>query len=1310
QNTLSVASTNTVTVDTTAPIATLVSNTSISDTGNAVVRSSEIGTAYLVNSAVTVTTLASITLQNISTVFTVGSNVGPLSLSVTDTAFNTNATTIQSVQATVVNNVTHESELVVLTETGVNTSIFNVNLSITNTTGAGTNNTGNMNTQIGQTLTMTYSKESSLWNMVAITAANTDTPLAAAGLQLGSYKLYTTDAAGNLSLASTASVNVADTTPPTAIVNVATMQNTANASVQSTEIGTAYLVKSTLAVTNLASITGAADNSWNSVTLAASNASTLLPATGLIDGIYKVYAVDTSGNLSIASTNSVTIDTTAPTATLAAITPAKIQSTAKATVQSTELGTAYLVNDTVTVTNLASITGVDGSLWNSAPIKTTNPATFTQLAATRLVNGFYHVYTADKAGNVSLASSTSVEIYTPALEISTLANTGFAINGESQEGLSGVSVASAGDVNGDGLDDLIIGGFNSDSSAGNWASRSYVVFGQTATTAVNLSAITAGTGGFVINGTVAHDMGGVSVASAGDINADGLADLIVGDTVGAYTSLNATGHSYVIFGKTDTAAVNLSTIATGSGGFVINGQADSDQSGFSVASAGDVNGDGLPDLIIGAIGAGAWAGKSYVVFGRTTTTDTSAIDLATIAAGTGGFVINGQATDDWSGISVASAGDVDGDGKADLIVGAFQSDPSSGADAGRSYVVFGKADTAAVNLSAIAADTPTGGFVINGQSAGDLSGYSVASAGDVNGDGLADVIVGAFQSDPTSGTTDAGRSYVVFGKASTTAVNLSTIAGGTGSGFVINGQAANDGSGISVASAGDFNGDGLADLLIGANTATPSSTRAFAGRTYLVFGKTTPSEVKLSDVENGTGGFVVNGTTKEDYTGLSVAAAGDVNADGFADLIIGAPQNDEIAPDAGRSYVIFGSNSSLFGLTGVIPAGITRTGTAASERLIAAAGNDTLIGGGGADVLYGAGGKDLFQLNDENIAKLALGVTNNNLAHVDGGSDIDTLALSGTGITLNLTAINNQVTGSRIESIERIDLTGTGNNTLTLAAKDVLDMSSMNQFNNGNGWTGLGASVGRHQLVIDGNGGDLVTNVLSDWTAQGATVTNSGNTYVVFNNTSASAQLLINTNVATSNNVATSYDDILTGTSGVDTISGLAGNDVISGFTGNDVINGGAGNDTIYGGIGKDTITLGTGNDTVVLTTAEISDAAGNGPDVFTDLTFSGVSADKIDLPVTVAHVGTTVYGTIDPNNFIATLNALLSVGGGAGFDTSTAGTVTAAIVATSVNSVVQYLVVDMNGDDHFSYTGLASDDLIIQITGSLTPTIDSFI
>ena len=347
---------------------------------------------------------------------------------------------------------------------------------------------------------------------------------------------------------------------------------------------------------------------------------------------------------------------------------------------------------------------------------------------------------------------------------------------------------------------------------------------------VDLSDIAAGVGGFVINGQCAGDGSGRSVASAGDVNGDGLADLIIGALYSDPAARNNAGRSYVVFGKTDANPINLSAIAAGIGGFVINGQCVGDLSGNRVSSAGDINGDGFSDLLIAADGFDpGWvfnAGRSYVVFGKSTT---EAIELSAIGTalpgpggGAGGFVINGQCAGDLSGSSVSCAGDVNGDGFADLIIGAVYSDPAAGGYAGRSYVVFGGSlANTAVDLSAIAAGI--GGFVINGQAAGDNSGLDVASAGDVNGDGLADLIVGARLSDPPPVVkfpsifyrTDAGRSYVVFGKPSTAAIDLSAIAAGCG-GFVINGQCSGDQSGLNVACAGDVNGDGLADLIVGA--------------------------------------------------------------------------------------------------------------------------------------------------------------------------------------------------------------------------------------------------------------------------------------------------------------------------------------------------------------------------------------------------------------------------------------------------------------------------------------------------------------
>ncbi|MBL8946203.1 MAG: FG-GAP repeat protein [Myxococcales bacterium] len=357
--------------------------------------------------------------------------------------------------------------------------------------------------------------------------------------------------------------------------------------------------------------------------------------------------------------------------------------------------------------------------------------------------------------------------------------------------------------------------YSVEDDAGEAASATVTVY--VAPVQIPLADVAAGTGGFVMDGEAAFDVSGVSVSGAGDVNGDGMDDLIVGayfaDPNGDYS-----GGSYVVFGKADTAAVELSDIAAGIGGFAVNGEAAHDFSGFSVSGAGDVNADGMDDLLVGSPSAGpSLSGRSYVVFGKA---DTAAVELSDIAAELGGFVVQGGVG--WG--SLSGAGDVNGDGMDDLLTSSYGVLYS-----GRSYVVFGKADTATVEVNDIIAGM--GGFLMEGESPYDFSGNSLSGAGDVNGDGMDDLLVGAFHAAPNG--TDSGRSYVVFGKADTAAVELSDITAGIG-GFVLDGEAAEDDSGRSVSDAGDVNGDGLDDLLVGAPRADPNGT--LSGRSYVVFG------------------------------------------------------------------------------------------------------------------------------------------------------------------------------------------------------------------------------------------------------------------------------------------------------------------------------------------------------------------------------------------------------------------------------------------------------------------------------------------
>ncbi|MBI5154155.1 FG-GAP repeat protein, partial [Candidatus Poribacteria bacterium] len=462
------------------------------------------------------------------------------------------------------------------------------------------------------------------------------------------------------------------------------------------------------------------------------------------------------------------------------------------------------------------------------------------------------------------------------------AHPGFRIRGEKLYDGSGYSVSDAGDVNGDGRADIIVGAPWSDPGGRDRAGTSYVVFGKAATIAVDLSDL--GNGGFRIEGIDEKDKSGVSVSGAGDVNGDGLADLIVGAHLADHGAVLYTGECYVVFGKVGSEPVMLN--ALGTGGFRIGGIHRGDGTGHSVSGAGDVNGDGLADLLVGAPDILRYpisAGGCFVVFGKT---DTATVELSQL--GSGGFRIDGISVGDRAGWSVSGAGDVNGDGHADIVVGAPVADRSGALNAGESYVVFGKADSTAVNLGALG----SGGFRMIGNDPFDVSGASVSGAGDVNGDGLADLIVGA------PGDYPGGESYVVFGKGDGADVYLGVLGS---RGFRVVGLDEYEDSGASVSGAGDVNGDGLADLIVGVPDADANGEHS--GRSYVVFGGANSTTVDLGAL--GDGGFRMDGIDSWDYSGASVSGAGDVNGDGLADLLVGASNADPGGVQRGETYVVF---------------------------------------------------------------------------------------------------------------------------------------------------------------------------------------------------------------------------------------------------------------------------------------------------------------------------------------------------------------------------------------------------------------------
>jgi Ca2+-binding RTX toxin-like protein len=264
------------------------------------------------------------------------------------------------------------------------------------------------------------------------------------------------------------------------------------------------------------------------------------------------------------------------------------------------------------------------------------------------------------------------------------------------------------------------------------------------------------------------------------------------------------------------------------------------------------------------------------------------------------------------------------------------------------------------------------------------------------------------------------------------------------------------------------NGDGLDDLIVGAFGADPNGN-SYSGASYVVFGKTDGTKVELSAIVSGDGtkGFVINGAVLSDRSGQSVSSAGDVNGDGFDDLIVGAALADPNGSNSGSSYVVFGGN-----FTG----SVTQLGTTGNDTLSGTAANDVILGGRGDDVITGNGGIDRLAGGTGNDTLI---ISNANFGRVDGGADIDTLRLAG-AFTLDLSAL----AAVAIKDIEVIDLVaGSLNNILTVTRQTLMNLSTTT-----------------NRLTVLGDSGDTVN--ANGFTATGS-ATDNGITYTTYTNGAA---------------------------------------------------------------------------------------------------------------------------------------------------------------------------------------------------------------
>ncbi|MES2642945.1 MAG: MopE-related protein [Myxococcota bacterium] len=447
----------------------------------------------------------------------------------------------------------------------------------------------------------------------------------------------------------------------------------------------------------------------------------------------------------------------------------------------------------------------------------------------------------------------------------------------------GTSMAGA-DVNGDGIGDLAISAYGYDRGATANAGGTWIFLGPLDGTE------TLATADATIQGNLAGDRLGFSIANLGDSDADGFDELLLG--ADGWNSPTTDAGGAFIFDHASTGTILVaSAVAT------ISGDTTLDFTGTDVAGPGDVSGDGIPDAVIGAFGrdtAGSSAGTVGLFSGPVS---------GTMSFTTADVLIQGGAAGDNLGWSVDAAGDIDGDGTNEFIAGAYGADPASMSLAGAAYIFGG------ISISGSAESEHY--TKITGSTAGDELGYAVAGAGDVNDDGYDDVLLGAHKYD-VGALADAGAAYLFLGSAEWIPSGDASTADA-----IFTGSSTTDMLGHNLGAGGDVNQDGYTDLLLGAGGWDAATGASNAGAMFLIYGPVTGTVAMGSygaaggenatfygiAASDGLGGVVTTGNA----SAKTLDIVPDLDNDGYDDIVGGARSVDNGATtNVGAAYIWFG--------------------------------------------------------------------------------------------------------------------------------------------------------------------------------------------------------------------------------------------------------------------------------------------------------------------------------------------------------------------------------------------------------------------